>query len=105
MAVTALNAGMRRGEVPGLMWEDVDFANGYLTVRKTKNGEVRQIPMSQYLTETLKSLKRVGPYVYSKKRGVPYGIVVHDFRSAAGQAGIRECRGSTICGTASSVGW
>ncbi len=92
MIITALNTGMRRGEVLGLMWEDVDFANGYLTVRKAKNGEVRQIPMSQHLTGTLKSLKRVGPYVHSKKRGVPYGTIVHGFRKAVEQSGIRYCR-------------
>lgn len=42
----ALNTGMRRGEILGLTWGDVDMRNGFIMVGRSKNGERREIPMN-----------------------------------------------------------
>ena len=55
--ITALNTGMRKGEILGLRWENVDFRAGCITVEKTKNGEIRKIPMNETLTTTLKNVR------------------------------------------------
>jgi integrase len=44
---------VRRGELFSLTWQDVDFRLGVLRVLHTKNGERREIPMSDTLRTTL----------------------------------------------------
>jgi len=43
----ALHTGMRRSEQYSLKWADVDFMNRIITIRHTKNGEVRYIKLNQ----------------------------------------------------------
>jgi len=43
--ITALNTGMRKGEILGLRWSNVDLKNGVIIVEGTKNGEIRKVPM------------------------------------------------------------
>ena len=43
---TLLHTGMRRGEIFGLRWFDVDFERGMLQVRKTKTKLSRTVPMN-----------------------------------------------------------
>lgn len=38
IVITALNTGMRRGELLGLKWENVDLQHGFILLGKTKNG-------------------------------------------------------------------
>jgi integrase len=47
----AATTGMRRGEILGLRWLDVDLANSTIWLRQTKNGEGRVV----YLNETAKA--------------------------------------------------
>ena len=72
--ITALNTGMRKGEILSLKWENVDFRNGYIIVERTKNGEIRKIPMNVPLTTALKSVIPSSEYVFSSG-GNPFGDV------------------------------
>ena len=45
VAVIALSTGMRRGEILGLTWDDIDLIRGQLTLHETKNGERRVVPL------------------------------------------------------------
>ena len=69
--VLAVTAGLRRGELQGLKWEDVDLGNGTLQVRRTlsepkggyileapKSGTGRQIRLTQRATEALRSHRK-----------------------------------------------
>ena len=47
------DTGLRSSELRRLMWQDVDLNAGTLTVRKTKNGHFRVIPMTQSVSELL----------------------------------------------------
>jgi integrase len=49
IVLTALETGMRRGEILNLRWADVDFRSGTIFVRKSKIGASRHVPMSNRL--------------------------------------------------------
>lgn len=53
----ALNTGMRRAEILGLKWENVDFQAKRIRVEKTKNGRVRFIPINDDLFKQILNLK------------------------------------------------
>ena len=56
--ILALETAMRRGELLSLKWEDVDLEQRYARLHDTKNGETRDVPLSQRAMETLKALPR-----------------------------------------------
>lgn len=41
MALLSVDCGLRKGEILGLTWADVDLKGGFLTLRNTKNGRSR----------------------------------------------------------------
>lgn len=43
----AIQTGMRRGELMGLTWADIDIPNRRAYLHCTKNGDPRQVPLSQ----------------------------------------------------------
>jgi integrase len=59
MALLALGAGLRCGEIVGLRWEDVDFNRGTLYLRPaiTKNGEGGELPLNADVHAALKELQ------------------------------------------------
>ncbi len=69
IVIVALKTGMRRGEIFGLKWSDVDFHAGQLTLKRTKSGETRFIPMHRDVRDVLTSLPRSGDYVFEGDRG------------------------------------
>ncbi|GHF13832.1 integrase [Kordiimonas sediminis] len=57
--ILALETGMRRGELLSTRWEDVNADARLLTIRETKNGEVRTIPLSTKAMTTITSLPKL----------------------------------------------
>ena len=57
LLVVALHTGMRRGEILNLMWQNIDFTRRMITVVRSKNGEKRAIPMSNFTSSVLKGVK------------------------------------------------
>ena len=80
---TFCHTGMRRGEVLGLYWIDVDFKRGMIHIRskddfrpkgidkKNRQAKARQIPMHDHLKEILYKLKQPSGKVFTY-RGQPY---------------------------------
>ncbi|WP_239461818.1 tyrosine-type recombinase/integrase [Occallatibacter savannae] len=63
IAVLAVSTGMRRGEILGLRWLDIDMKNSRLLLPQTKNGEGRIV----YLNElALQALQSIGTQVHAK---------------------------------------
>jgi len=94
IVITALNTGMRKGELLNLKWADIDLNNRKITVVNAKSNESRVIPMNKTLHEALLTLSQntKGEYVFSDKYGRPYGDVKKGFSSALKRAGIEDFR-------------
>ncbi len=92
--VTALNTGMRRGEILNLTWQDVDFGQNVLTIRHSKSGEMRQIPMNQRMVRLLGSMaeRKRGQFVFCHRDGRPYVDIKGSFNAAVKRAGLPYCR-------------
>lgn len=54
----ALETAMRRSELLGLDWKDIDINKRVATLHDTKNGEKRRVPLSTKAAETLQGLPR-----------------------------------------------
>jgi integrase len=54
IVVLALTTGMRRGEIMGLRWRDVDLDEAHLTLHETKNGERRVVPLVGHALQLLR---------------------------------------------------
>lgn len=59
VVVLALSTGMRAGEIMSLEWRDVDLARGWITLRETKNGERRGVPLAGKALELLRQHGKV----------------------------------------------
>lgn len=62
MVLLALNTGLRRGEIFGLAWTDVDLCNNVLTVRAAtaKSQKARRLPLNAEAHDVLKRWKGEG---------------------------------------------
>ncbi|MET0025669.1 MAG: site-specific integrase [Sedimenticola sp.] len=60
MVLLSINTGMRRGEVFGLHWSDIDFNNNSLVVHgyKAKSGKTRHLPLNTEARCVLKSWQK-----------------------------------------------
>ncbi|MCK9622163.1 MAG: site-specific integrase [Methylobacter sp.] len=83
----AIETAMRRGEILGLEWRDVNLERRFLTLQTTKNGDKRQVPLSSRACEILRG--RIG-------ESRPFDIAVECLRpqlakgfKAAGIEGMR----------------
>lgn len=52
----AIQTGMRRGELMGLTWTDIDIDNRKAYLHQTKNGEPRQVPLTRQAIAVLETL-------------------------------------------------
>lgn len=94
VVMTVLNTGMRRGEVLGLKWHDLDFQRNIIHLYDTKNGEKRDIPMNENVrTVLIKEPKHPeSPFVFCNSNGKPYRDLKKSFLSACQKAGIIDFR-------------
>ena len=83
--VVLLETGLRRGELLGLKWEDVDFQNMTISVSRSlsvlKGGKIiekppkwksyRTNPMSKKAAGILQSRDRISEYIFPNKDGAP----------------------------------
>lgn len=94
IVLTALLTGMRKGELMGLTWDNVDLERMEITLRKTKNNETRVIPIAEDLLPLLSGLKAksLGLLVFTRPDGTPYGDPHHRFERVCRIAGIEHFR-------------
>jgi integrase len=89
--IIAIETGMRRSELERLEWVDIDFERRRVTVRQSKNGEFRVIPMTEWLYETLQHQRAKGghPYVIVNHRGESMGEMLrYSLEKASKQANV-----------------
>jgi integrase len=91
----ALKTGMRRGEILGLKWNDVDLANSNIHVRHTKSGKMRVLPMHPEISELLTTMieRRKGEHIFSEADGSRFkhfGMVRTSFVIAVKNSGLGD---------------
>jgi len=95
IVITALNSGMRKGEILSLKWDNVDMKHGFILLEQgmTKNGNRREIPINDTLRGVFQGLTRRldVPYVFfDSETGRRYQDVKRSFNTATRRAGIRD---------------
>jgi integrase len=93
IVITALNTGMRKGEILSLKLDNVDLKNGFILLDMTKNGERREIPINDTLQSTLQGITRRldVPYVFfDAKTGKSYQDIKRSFATALRRAKITD---------------
>ena len=94
IVIMALNTGMRKGEILNLLWSDVDMKKGTLTIKKTKNNEMRMVPINESLHNVLQSLKKGNHSqpVFVNENGKPFVEIKRSFATALRKARITDFR-------------
>ncbi len=94
IVITAVHSGMRKGEILGLKWEQVDLKHGFILLDNTKNGERREIPINETLRETLEAIPHSleSEYVFTDRNGRPFRDVKRSFGTTLKRAGIHNFR-------------
>jgi integrase len=102
MALLALDAGLRFGEIAALAWGCIDIANGIIRVLDTKGGKDRFVPMTDRLKLMFESMERgnAGALIFPRsrfktkepktKQGGIQTQVPSAFKRALNKAGLNE---------------
>jgi len=94
--VLLLSTGCRYNEVRCLKWTDVDLFKGRITITKSKNSDMRSIPIRGLALELLQNLSSqsasIGFVFPSKNRGKPIDLR-RAFRTAIRKANLKSFRG------------
>ena len=95
LLAVAYDVGPRRGELLNLEWSDVDMRRKEFTLRRTKNGEVRVVPMTPTVYQVFTELwqeRRLDTnrvFLYKEK---PIQRIGTAFKGACRRAGIANLR-------------
>jgi integrase len=95
LLTVAYDVGPRRGELLNLEWSDVDMRRKEFTLRKTKNGEVRVVPMTPAVYQTFSEVRQERRldtnrvFLYKEK---PIQRIGTAFKAACRRAGIINLR-------------
>jgi len=94
IVMLALNTGMRRGEILGLKWHDIDFRRGIIYLLNTKNSEKREIPINEQVKTALIRTKKhaESPFVFCRSDGKPFRDIRKSFFTALKKASIINFR-------------
>ena len=93
ISIVAINTGLRQGELLQLIWSDINWNTGMMTIRKSKSGKSRRTPMNSTVQSILHNLQnqhslqpmnRVFPHDARYLRRV--------FKRAVNQAGLSPFR-------------
>ncbi len=74
---------MRKGEITGLKWSDVDFDRRRIILKQTKNGRTRSVPLVGHARDVLREwgrMRRIDNLLVFPGRPVPDGARQLDFR-------------------------
>ena len=89
MIFVAFRHGLRASEVCLLTWDQIDFAQGLLHVRRVKKGMPSVQPMSGTEVRSLRAVKRedsAGRYVFMTERKAP--MTIRGFHNMVALAGV-----------------
>jgi integrase len=90
----ACSTGMRRGEILNLEKTDINLENRSATIRTSKNGEPRIIPLSRRALDAVAKAMSVTEKVFGGKGGelLQTANLEYNFRMAVKRAGLKDLR-------------
>lgn len=88
--ITAINTGMRRGEILSLKWTDVNFHTDIIYIREAKSGEGRAIPMNNNVKNALMGVRKnpKSEYIFNSRKNEKRNDLRKPFARALLRAGI-----------------
>lgn len=93
IVIIALNTGMRRGEILGLKWENINLSKRSIHVEDSKAGRARDIPMNSLVIEALSTIPQDSEYIFfNPMTGRPIQDVKKAFKTACENAKIKDLR-------------
>ena len=93
--ILAINTGLRKGEILGLRWREVDLTSGEIILERVrrKNKRALRMPLNRVAIEVLSSMPRDSEYVfYNPDTKGPVKDVRTAFETACRNAGIKNLR-------------
>ncbi len=94
--VLQLSTGCRYNEIRHLCWTDVDLNKGKITIRESKNGDMRSVPVLGFVLELLRQLAMgqtsLGYLFPSQDKTLPLDLR-RAYRTAIKRAKLRDFRG------------
>jgi len=94
--IMALQTGMRKGEILGLTWNDINLEKREICIKHSKNGKIRYIPINDILFPRLlrmKNKKSESEFVFlNANTGKPLTDVKKSFKSACVRSNISNLR-------------
>jgi integrase len=98
IVVFALHTGMRRGEILGLRWQDMDWDNKTLWIGEGKGGRGEYVPIDEKTISELRGLKKdtKNPWVFARGEKEHYRDFRKRFAKALKKAGITDCTFHTL---------
>ncbi len=107
MVLIALSSGARDMEIRGLLWKNVDLANGRAIVEGSKNGSARALVIASAAHDALKQWAKVrridSPWVFPNAKGTAPVAVTKAWKRALARAGIQDFRFHDLRHTAASA--
>lgn len=93
IVVLALNTGMRKGEILGLQWFDIDLKRLTIQIRKSKSYLNRIVPINETVRSVLEKRARNNEFVFpSPKTGGRLQDIKKGFNAARRRAGLFDFR-------------
>lgn len=110
IVMLAAHTGMRLGEILSLRWTQVNFAQRVITLTRTKNGEMRGVPLNSMVLGLLRDFSHErmreptrSPYVFlNPLTGDRWVYIGRAFTTAVKRAGLQDFRFHDLRHTAAS---
>jgi integrase len=91
IVITALQTGMRKGEILNLKWSNIDFTFNFIEILESKSGKSRKIPISDKLLIVLTSIPKTSEYVFTLN-GNKIGDIKKCWDTVIKKSGIKNFR-------------
>lgn len=96
LVLLAISTGMRKGEILGLRWRDIDLAKGVIRVDESKNGDKRSVPLTGKALEELTAMNKVRridtDLVFSRQDGMAAIELKKQWEAAVKAAKLKDFR-------------
>ena len=103
LIITALNTGMRKGELLNLRWADIDLNEDYIYIKQTKSNVPRKVPMNSIAKNALAGMKKEGEFIFPRTKNGRTASIFYMFKAACRKAGISDLRFHDLRHTAATL--